>query len=173
MTDTSYRATPEQWQYQEQWAKHPHEPDENAACLLELRARVEHLEAMRETEKAALLDIYEYMNWLKSGHELNWSRIVKLEDGAACPHIVTSDEGTSYCRLAESVANSQPTPNSSQISSSLVERVARAISLDSWDVDPSSWTAEAYAAIREVAAWMRENECDYNAVRWLEQEAER
>jgi hypothetical protein len=31
---------------------------------------------------------------------------------------------------------------------------------------------DARAAIREVAAWMREKEADYNAVRWLEQEAD-
>jgi hypothetical protein len=31
----------------------------------------------------------------------------------------------------------------------------------------------ARAAIREVAAWMRENEVGYNAVRWLEQEVNR
>ena len=36
----------------------------------------------------------------------------------SCPYIVTSDEGTSYCRLAEQSANSQPTPNSSPIRSS-------------------------------------------------------
>jgi hypothetical protein len=36
----------------------------------------------------------------------------------SCPYIITSDEGTSYCRLAEHSANSQPTPNPSQIRSS-------------------------------------------------------
>jgi len=29
------------------------------------------------------------------------ARIEALEDGATCPHIVSSDEGTSYCRLAQ------------------------------------------------------------------------
>jgi len=43
------------------------------------------------------------------------SRIEKLEASTACPYIVTSDEGTSYCRLAERVAapttaEAQPEP---------------------------------------------------------------
>ena len=29
----------------------------------------------------------------------------------------------------------------------------------------------ARAAIREVAKWLRENDCGYNVIRWLEQEA--
>ena len=33
-------------------------------------------------------------------------RIAALEAGATCPHIVTSDEGTSYCGLAEQGASS-------------------------------------------------------------------
>ena len=97
-----------------------------------------------------------------------------LEAGTTCPHIVTSDEGTSYCRLAEQVArigqpdvpantSAQPAPFGS-----LVETVVEAMKCAE-----CSWTAEARAAIREVAAWLRENECGYNAVRWLEQEAER
>jgi hypothetical protein len=38
-----------------------------------------------------------------------------LERWGHCPHIVTSDEGTSYCALAEQTANSQPTSNDRQI----------------------------------------------------------
>jgi hypothetical protein len=53
----------------------------------------------------------------------------------------------------------------------LVERVALAIGGEG--DHPANWTPEARAAIREVAAWMRENEVGYNAVRWLEQEADR
>jgi hypothetical protein len=36
----------------------------------------------------------------------------------------------------------------------------------------SDWAPEARAAILEVAAWMRENDTGYNAVRWLEMEAD-
>jgi len=37
---TDYKATPAQWEYQEHWATE----DGDAACLLELRARIERLE---------------------------------------------------------------------------------------------------------------------------------
>jgi len=87
---TSYQATPEQWAHHEEFP----EPEYNA-CLLELRARVEVLEA-----------------------------------------------------------NAKPTPNLSQIRSSLVDRVARAIGRDD---EPINWEPEARAAIREVAAWLDEN----------------
>lgn len=53
----------------------------------------------------------------------------------------------------------------------LVWRVEMAMELErSYTND---WSAEARAAIREVAAWMRENETGLNAARWLEQEADR
>lgn len=68
---------------------------------------------------------------------------------ATCPHIITSDEGTSYCGLAEQGTNSNPTPNNRQIRSSapaggLVERVRRVIADD---------------AILAVAEWMQERTC--------------
>ena len=61
----------------------------------------------------------------------------------------------------------QPSSNSSQNGSSLVEQVEDALTHE------VGLRPMARAAIREVAAWMRENECGYNAVRWLEREAER
>ena len=91
---TSYRATPEQWADAGAFAS------DTRACLLELRTRVEALEA----------------------------------------------------------ANFKPTPNSSQIGRSLVERVALAISGIEYglerDEEAVNWASEARAAIREVAAWL-------------------
>ena len=49
----------------------------------------------------------------------------------------------------------------------LVERVAHEVT-GQWHQNDRE---AARAAIREVAAWMRENEVGYNAARWLEQEA--
>jgi hypothetical protein len=37
----THRATPEQWEYQERWAS----DDDDASCILELRCRIESLEA--------------------------------------------------------------------------------------------------------------------------------
>jgi hypothetical protein len=47
-----------------------------ANCLLELRDRV-------LTMDACIRDIYEQLDRLKTLHESNWSRIVKLEEGPA------------------------------------------------------------------------------------------
>jgi hypothetical protein len=69
-------------------------------------------------------------------------------------------------RTAQPPAAPPPAP-----AGGLVERVVKVIA------DPDGpaelWFDDARAAIREVAAWMRENEVGYNAVRWLEQEAGR
>lgn len=64
-------------------------------------------------------------------------RIAALEAGQTCPHIVSSDEGTSYCALAEQT-HPKPTPNDRQIRSSapadsLVERVAQELA------KPATW----------------------------------
>jgi hypothetical protein len=79
-------------------------------------------------------------------------------------------------RIEALEANSKPTPNPSQIRSSLVERVAIAISRcqDSscWDDEAVNWEPEARAAIREVLAWLKEGEHTWAALK-LEQDAER
>jgi hypothetical protein len=77
--------------------------------------------------------------------------------------------------------NSKPTPNSSQIGSSLVERVRNAIASE-YDPKDYCWD-EARAAIREVAAWLRKQKAvdlpDHTqwtaarAAELLEQETER
>lgn len=113
------------------------------------------------------------------------ARIEALEAGATCPHIVSSDEGTSYCALAEASArigqsdvpadtsaptNSKPSSNSSQIRSSLVEAVRQAILMHG---DGLTFSDEARAAIRAVAEWLRvQRGWEYGS--WaLEQEAGR
>jgi len=79
------------------------------------------------------------------------------EHGAAaarCPHIRSSDEGTSYCALAEKTAATQAfwfvafAP-----AGELVERVADAIYRNGIG---DGFREEARAAIREVAKWLRE-----------------
>jgi hypothetical protein len=55
---TDYKATPDQWAYQKHWAQE----DGDAACILELRARVEALEAKLLNEESTpdgeILDYY-------------------------------------------------------------------------------------------------------------------
>jgi len=66
-------------------------------------------------------------------------RLAALEAGATCPHILTSDEGTSYCGLAEQ-GNSSAAP-----AGGLVELVAAALD--------GGTESQARAAIHAVAKW--------------------
>lgn len=79
------------------------------------------------------------------------TRIEALEAG--CPHIATSDEGTSYCRLAEQNASTAKESSVSANPGSLVERVAAFVEygIDA-NADPERI---ARAAIRAVVAWLR------------------
>ena len=114
-------------------------------------------------------------------------RVEALEAGATCPHIVSTDEGTSYCDLAQQTAAAQLDPIDEEENdrrfratlaaienatpeqiraaaglperSSLVERVAGAIHPNRC-ADPNLYLHEARAAIREVAAYMQENYAD-------------
>jgi predicted transcriptional regulator len=120
---TDYKATPEQWAQCKDWVRSS-VVGASDACILELRARVETLEA------------------------------------AAHKHIVeTSANILALASRVEALeANSKPTPNPSQIRSSLVERVADAIAkADDDGLTNMTWSYHARAAIREVAAWLDEN----------------
>ena len=142
--------------------------------------------AVTERWAAEMLPYYSCILELRDRLAAAEQRISELEAGAACPHVVSSDEGTSYCGLAEQTANSQPTPNDRQIRSSLVRCVAFAISRckDSaaWDDDAFYWAPEARAAIRAVANAVRSRDLNGQSIavmtwegvaRWLEQEVER
>jgi hypothetical protein len=91
-----------------------------------------------------------------------------MEPAASCPHIRSSDEGTSYCALAQQGNSSASLTGSPAPAGGLVERVAIACAR------PSNKTRDdqARAAIREVAAWRREVGAPASA-RDLEQEATR
>ncbi len=151
---TDYKATPEQWETIAEYAK---DLNSGPACLLELRSRVEVLEA---ASRARLIEI------------------IRLTNAVADQ---VSDRNKFLADTMADEDDSKPTPNDRQIRSSLVERVAIAISRceDSaaWDDEAVNWAPEARAAIREVAAWLREQEyataaCQRVAIA-LEQEVER
>ena len=88
-----------------------------------------------------------------------------LEFMQPCEYIVTSDEGTSYCALAEQAA--KPTPNDRQIRSSLIKRVHSCIV-----GEPPVGHMQARAAIREVNAWLRERAGGTRASWLLDNEVE-
>ena len=136
---SDYRATPEQWADAGAFAS------DTRACLLELCARIEALEANTK----------------------QW-RIDHLRLANTCASLAP-DRLKFFNALLPDDEDSQPTPNPSQIRSSLVERVAIAIGRDD---EPINWEPEARAAIREVLAWLKEGEHTWAALK-LEQEAER
>ena len=78
--------------------------------IAELRARVAELEAKYETMRLATLEWGKDVENLQRWSDQHLLRIERLETGATCPHIVSSDEGTSYCDLALQTAAAQPEP---------------------------------------------------------------
>jgi len=141
--------------------------------LDDLRARVRALEAKYETMRLATLEWDKDVENLKRRSDQHLLRIERLEAGATCPHIISSHGGTSYCDLALQTAAAQPASAAAPApAGGLVERVAGAIGQE---LSPS---AEARAAIREVAAWLRvESEGRFGSgLHWsrrLEQEVDR
>jgi hypothetical protein len=120
------------------------------------------------------------------------ARIEALEVGAACPHVRSSDEGTSYCALAEAVAAQQSplftaeevarivapitrdrdeTNAAAQLADSLLDRVAMAVC--EAPNNHEGWRSEARAALREVAAWLRSELISRNVADLLDNEANR
>ncbi len=167
---TDHKARPEPWQ-------------EDAArwldAILELRARVEALEGKYETMRLATLEWGQDVDRLKRWSDQHLQRIEKLEGTRrpaskvyeiSEPLQLTPEQAQHVRDLL--APNSKPSPNSSQIGSSLVERVGAAI-FEQFENNAGN-EAEARAAIREVAAWLREQQGgDLAAATVLEREAER
>ena len=132
----------------DQWANIEEWVGDKLSCYLsirELRARVESLEA---AERQA-------------------SKVYEINE----PLQLTPEQAQHVRDLL--APNSKPTPNSSQIRSSLVERVQQAINTE-YEESLGTGSMEARAAIREVAAWLKETHgwSDGSLMR-LEHEAER
>ena len=167
---TDYKATPEQWANVQKFAAVATEP-----CLLELRARVEALEAAAHKHivetSANILALANRVEALEAVKRPA-SKVYEISK----PLKLTPEQAQHVRDLL--APNSKPTPNSSQIGRSLVNRVALAISGIEYglqrDEEAVNWASEARAAIREVAAWMREQQDgDLIAATMLEQEAGR
>jgi hypothetical protein len=161
---TDYRATPDQWAQCEDWVKSS-VVGASDACILELRARVEALEAVAHKHivetSANILALASRVDALEAGKR-SASKVYEISK----PLKLTPEQAQ---QIRDQLGlNLKPTFNSSQtVNYRLVERVEDAL-MESIK-DQSSM---AHAAIREVAMWMRENEVGYTAARWLEQEAD-
>ena len=139
---SKYQATPDQWsRLQQRYLG----GNDLVCAVLELRARVETLDKRCEVQLMQLSELQErhHRLTLQVGHLEH--ELVRDDD----------DEPQQYCLEAMDPpeTNFKPPSNSSQIRSSLVERLAAAIGQDDENIN---WTPEARAAIREVAAWLRD-----------------
>ena len=131
-----------------------------AQVLLHLLERVEALEQRPTCKQAAPVATDEELWSL-------WANRPNFPNSAAAA--LRAVYGLGRQHGAAQPAAAQPTPPPAP-ARGLVERVVAAIA------DPDGptelWVNDARAAIRAVAAWMRENETGFNAVRLLEQEAD-
>ena len=155
-----HRATAEQWALIERMRHHGGHPEFSA--IIELLHRVEALEAAQ----GGSIDL---SHLSEPGRERPATRLLSYKVGKAEP-IENWGEGHT---LVDPPATTAKPNHPAKPDSSLVGRVAAAITGDG--DDPINWKPEARAAIREVAAWLRENPDVYFApalVFVLEKEAE-
>ena len=171
---TDYKATPEQWADVEDWAANN---GTSHACLLELRARVELLEAAAHKHivetSANILALASRVESLEAA-ERQASKVYQISK----PLKLTPEQAQ---QIRDLLAPEPRRNYPAKPDSSLVERIATAIAL----VDEEHYWPEARdavetdmarAAIREVASWMTSNPDIYflpTLVFALEQEAER
>lgn len=150
-----HQATPEQWADAGAFAS------DTRACLLELRTRVEVLEDAAQKHivetSANILALVSRVEALEAA-ERQASKVYQISK----PLKLTPEQAQQVSDLL--APNSKPTPNSSQIRRSLVNRVALAISGIEYglerDEEAVNWASEARAAIREVAAWLIDRKRD-------------
>lgn len=149
-----YRANPDQWAYQEHWAAE----DGDAACMLELRSRVEALEVDADEDSTST--------------HFCLNAIIKRLEALEANAKPTSDSAQIRSSSLDWISREQLDqvadllrPN--KLDTSLVERVVLAISRDG---EAARWS-EARAAIRAVAAWMRSELVSRNMAERLELEA--
>ena len=178
---TDYKATSDQWNQVQKCADVVGSSD--CSAILELRARVEALEAAAHKHivetNSNIVALFTRVESLEAA-ERQASKVYEISK----PLKLTAKQQEQLNVLLRP-ATSQPSPNSSQVGSSLVDRVSTAIALEdekhywpSTETDAKGATEAdmARAAIREVAAWMTSNPDVYfppALVFAIEQEAER
>lgn len=136
---------------QEHWARqHGHAQ----ACILELRARVKVLEDAAHKHivetNSNILALFSRVESLEAA-ERQTSKVYQISK----PLKLTAEQQAELQALLTPNfrVGMTPTSTSSQVDSSLVDQVARAIGRDD---EPVNWEEEARAAIRMVALWLNE-----------------
>ena len=166
MTD-QHRATPEQWAETEKWAL----GDElDSSCILELRARIEALEAAQQDKLDQLIALDR--DDPTPGADMTDHERAAI-NMASCPSI---DRIPDFTGAAPAMNELRAASAEVRPAGGLVDRVAEGIAAaDDEGLTKMTWNHHARAAIREVAAWLREGG-DYSADAWadmLEREADR
>jgi hypothetical protein len=168
---TDYKATPDQWNQVQKCADVIGSSD--CSAILELRARIEVLEDAAHKHivetSANILALAGRVESLEAV-ERQASKVHQISK----PLKLTAKQQEELNALLR--PSSKPTPNPRQIRSSLVDRVALAISGIEYglerDEEAVNWASEARAAIREVAVWLRgQHDGDLVAATVLEREA--
>jgi len=123
--------------------------------IAELRAMVEALEAKYETMRLATLEWGKDVENLQRWSDQHLLRIERLETGATCPHIVSSDEGTSYCDLARQTQ----------------DKLDRLIAQDRDDITPppelvQQWVAEIWHEGTPVRVSLSDEHIATRAAQW-------
>ncbi len=169
-----YKATPKQWAAIEELGLGDYY---GPACILELRARVEALEAANYARHIDIIHLANAVANQVSDRAKFFADVTPDDDD--CQLNEEADIVDYYAALAaqhqgQAVFHEdpKPSPNFSQIGSSLVVRVNDAVNSQ---VDFSDDALECTrVAIREVATWLREqHDGDLVAATVLELEAER
>jgi len=153
---TDYKATTDQWAYQEHWAQE----DGDAACILELRARVEALEANTKQWRTDHLRLANTCAGMASDRLEFFGKL--LPDGESDPEgeIIDYYNALAAQHAEKAVFHQDP---------SLAERVAMAITRDG---EQARWD-EARAAMLEIAKWLESRAGGTRACWLLEWEAQR
>jgi len=149
---TDYRATPEQWDSIEQCA----DGCESYSCILELRARIEALEACYKEDANCWSAVRASMHAIRA-------RIEALEAAQKPPQDKLDR------LIALDADDGDPIVMPSSPADSLIDRVSKAI----YDAPNTheGWRTEARAAILEVAAWLSKEPFGLSWATRLEREA--
>jgi len=158
---TDYKATTDQWAYQEHWAQE----DGDAACILELRARVEALEANTKAWREDHLRLANACAGMAEDRIEFFGKL--LPDGESDPEGEIIDY---YSKLAaqhagRAVFHEDP---------SLFQRVCNV--LEEQHVSGAvekSWEPQARAVMLEIAQWLESRAGGTRACWLLEREAKR
>ena len=169
-----FKATPECWEWQEKWAS-KEVPDEDSSCFLELRARIEQLEAHASNLKGSLTSSTPPPVATVTRDRDETGNYVIVHDTATPPPVATDEElaktwNTSYVGdsafnaanralynlgIKHGQASSREVAEPAPVAGGLVEWVTLAIDSAPYDEDDHQWD-EGRAAILEVARWLRE-----------------